>query len=104
MMSATSSSSAGPMPRVVRAGVPRRMPEVYQAPLGSRGTELRLVTTPASSRADSALWAGEAEAGGDVGQDQVVVGTAGDQGRAAAEQALGQSAGVDHDLGGVLLE
>ena len=34
--------------------MPSRMPEVYQAPFGSAGTELRLVTTPASSSADSA--------------------------------------------------
>ena len=30
------------------------MPLVYQAPFASSGTELRLVTTPASSSADSA--------------------------------------------------
>ena len=41
-------------PREVSAGVPMRTPEVYQAPFGSRGIELRLVTTPESSRADSA--------------------------------------------------
>jgi len=52
--SATLSNSSEPKPRVVSAGVPNRMPEVYQAPLASWGTELRLVTTPASSRADSA--------------------------------------------------
>ena len=52
--SATRSNSAGPKPRVVSAGVPIRTPLVYQAPLGSDGTELRLVTTPASSSADSA--------------------------------------------------
>ena len=54
MSSATWSSSAAPMPRVVSAGVPIRMPDVYQAPFGSRGIELRLVTMPASSSADSA--------------------------------------------------
>ncbi len=54
MSSATVSNSSWPKPRVVSAGVPRRMPEVYQAPLGSAGIELRLVTTPASSSADSA--------------------------------------------------
>ena len=54
MMPAISSSSSGPNPSVVSAGVPSRIPEVYQAPLGSRGTLLRFVTTPASSRADSA--------------------------------------------------
>jgi hypothetical protein len=52
--SATRSNSATPKPRVVSAGVPNRMPLVYQAPLGSAGMELRLVTTPASSSADSA--------------------------------------------------
>ena len=52
--SATRSNSAAPKPRVVSAGVPNRMPLVYQAPLGSAGIELRLVTTPASSSADSA--------------------------------------------------
>ena len=52
--SATRSNSAAPKPRVVSAGVPIRTPEVYHAPFGSDGTELRLVTTPESSSADSA--------------------------------------------------
>src|SRR5580704_3598016 len=52
--SATSSSSPVLKPSVVSAGVPSRTPEVYQAPFGSLGTELRLVTTPASSSACSA--------------------------------------------------
>src|SRR6476469_1201213 len=52
--SATRSNSAAPKPRVVHAGVPNRMPLEYQAPLGSLGIELRLVTTPESSNADSA--------------------------------------------------
>ena len=43
-----------PNPSVVRAGVPIRMPEVYQAPLASLGMLFLLVTTPASSSADSA--------------------------------------------------
>src|ERR1022692_3247960 len=54
MTSAISSISLVPNPSVVSAGVPSRMPEVYQAPFGSRGTLLRLVTTPASSSAVSA--------------------------------------------------
>src|ERR1700753_439013 len=54
MMSAISSISPVPKPSVVSAGVPSRTPEVYQAPLVSRGTLLRLVTTPASSSAASA--------------------------------------------------
>ena len=40
--SATRSKSAPPKPREVSAGVPMRMPEVYHAPFGSRGIELRL--------------------------------------------------------------
>src|SRR6202035_2818394 len=52
--SATRSKSAAPKPRVVSAGVPNRMPLVYQAPLGSDGMALRLVTMPESSSADSA--------------------------------------------------
>ena len=52
--SATLSNSSWPKPRVVSAGVPSRTPEVYHAPLGSLGTELRLVTTPASRSANSA--------------------------------------------------
>ena len=52
--SATRSKSAASKPREVSAGVPIRMPEVYQAPLASRGIELRLVTMPESSRANSA--------------------------------------------------
>jgi hypothetical protein len=54
MRAAMSSMSAGPRPRVVSAGVPRRMPEVYQAPFGSAGMALRLVTIPESTRALSA--------------------------------------------------
>ena len=54
MTFATSSRSSGVNPSVVSAAVPSRMPEVYQAPLASPGTVLRLVTTPASSRAASA--------------------------------------------------
>ncbi len=54
MRPATSSISAVPSPRVVSAGVPMRMPEVYQAPLGSAGMALRLVTMPESRRAASA--------------------------------------------------
>src|ERR1700689_4663171 len=53
-MSAISSSSSGPNPSVVSAGVPIRMPEVYQAPLASRGMLFLLVTTPAARSADSA--------------------------------------------------
>ena len=52
--SATLSNSSAPKPRVVSAGVPKRMPLEYQAPFGSAGIELRLVTTPESSSADSA--------------------------------------------------
>jgi hypothetical protein len=39
---------------VVSAGVPIRMPDVYQAPFGSCGIELRLVTMPEASSACSA--------------------------------------------------
>ena len=81
--SATRSNSSWPKPRVVSAGVPSRMPEVYQAPLGSAGTELRLVTTPASSSADSA-WRPVSPNDDDVEQHDVVVGAAGDQLGAAA--------------------
>ena len=42
------------MPSVVTAGVPMRTPLVYQAPFGSAGIELRLVTMPASSNTFSA--------------------------------------------------
>src|SRR5690606_32922722 len=49
--SATRSNSSEPNPRVVSAGEPNRMPLVYQAPLGSAGMALRLVTMPASSSA-----------------------------------------------------
>lgn len=54
MSAAISSISAVPRPRVVSAGVPMRMPEVYQAPFGSAGIALRLVTMPESSSACSA--------------------------------------------------
>src|SRR5450759_5990690 len=54
MRFATAVNSSAPKPRLVSAGVPRRTPLVYQAPFGSCGTELRFVTTPEPSRADSA--------------------------------------------------
>ena len=39
---------AAPMPSVVSAGVPMRRPLVYQGPLGSKGSELRLSVMPQS--------------------------------------------------------
>ena len=73
-----------------------RTPVVYQAPLGSRGIELRLVTTPASSSADSA-WRPVRPNADDVEQDEVVVGAAGDQRGAALQQAVGERPGVVDD-------
>ncbi len=84
-------------------GVPMRTPEVYQAPFGSRGTELRLVTMPESSSADSACRPVIAVRR-DVDQHQVVLGAAGDDLRAALHQALGQRDRVVGDVLGVRLE
>ena len=94
--SATRSNSAAPKPREVSAGVPIRTPEVYQAPFGSRGTALRLVTMPASSSADSA-WRPVSPNDGHVDQHEVVVGAAGDQPGAALQQPVGQRDGVVGD-------
>ena len=74
---------------MVSAGVPIRMPEVYQAPFGSCGIALRLVTMPRVEQRLLGLAAGEAERV-HVDQHQVVVGAAGDQRGAAPQQALGQ--------------
>ena len=101
--SATRSNSAGPKPRVVSAGVPNRMPLVYQAPLGSAGIELRLVTMPESSSARLGLPAGQPERL-HVEQHEVVVGAAGDQLGAPAHQAVGEGLGVVDDPLGVGLE
>ena len=54
MMSATSSMSSQDIPMLVNAGVPNLIPDVYQAPFGSKGMEFRFTITPASSKALSA--------------------------------------------------
>ena len=46
MISATSSMSSHDIPMLVNAGVPNLIPDVYQAPLGSKGIEFRLTITP----------------------------------------------------------
>ena len=98
-ISAISSSSSGPNPSVVSAGVPIRIPEVYQAPLASLGMLFLLVTTPAFSRADSAWRPVSPKPGGHVRQHQVVAGAAGHQPDAAAQQPIGQRLGVVDDRG-----
>ena len=54
MMSATSVKSASPKPRVARAGVPMRRPEVTMGGRGSLGTALRLTVMPISCSRSSA--------------------------------------------------
>ena len=85
-----------PKPREVSAGVPIRTPEVYQAPFGSRGIALRLVTMPESSSADSACRPVSPNVR-HVEQHQVVLGAAGDQLRAPPLQAVGERDGVVGD-------
>ena len=94
MISETSSSSAGPNPSVVSAGVPILMPEVYHAPFGSRGTELRFVTTPASRSAGLCLPAREPEARGDVHENEVVVRPTAYEARSPAQKPFCERPGV----------
>src|SRR5690625_105104 len=54
--SATSANSSLPKPRVARAGVPMRSPEVTRGGRGSLGTALRLTVIPTSCRRSSACW------------------------------------------------
>ncbi|GIS34030.1 MAG: hypothetical protein Ct9H90mP5_04790 [Acidimicrobiaceae bacterium] len=61
MMSATSSMSSQDIPMLVNAGVPNLIPDVYQAPFGSKGMEFRFTITPASSKGAFSLSSGEAE-------------------------------------------
>ena len=88
------------MPRVVRAGVPMRMPDGSSGGRVSNGIMFLLTVMPAASSAFSADLAGHA-ARRHVHQHQVVVGAAGDEAEAAAVQLVGQRAGVGDDLGGV---
>ena len=59
--SATLSNSSWPKPRVVSAGVPSRMPEVYQAPLGSCGHRVAVGDDAGVEQRRLGLAAGEAE-------------------------------------------
>ena len=94
--SATLSNSSWPKPRVVSAGVPRRMPEVYQAPFGSRRDRVAVGDHAGVEQRRLGLPAGQAERR-DVDQHQVVVGAAGHQPGAALEEPVGQRLGVVGD-------
>ena len=54
MMSATSAKSSSPQPRVARAGVPMRRPDVTIGGRGSNGTALRFTVMPTSCSRSSA--------------------------------------------------
>ncbi len=56
MTSATSAKSSAVKPRVARAGVPMRRPEVTMGGRGSLGTALRLTVMPTSWSRSSACW------------------------------------------------
>ena len=79
---------------MVSAGVPSRMPEVYQAPFGSRGTLLRLVTTPASSSAASAFRPVSPNLAATSISTMWLLVPPATRRDAAAQQALGQRLGV----------
>ena len=92
-----------PRPRVVSDGVPMRMPEGSKGLRGSEGTVLWLVTI----RPGRAPWRRPCPVtplGGEVDEDQVVVGAAGDQVGAAVHQRLGERPGVGDDGVGVVAE
>lgn len=61
MTSATSAKSSAVKPRVARAGVPIRRPEVTIGGRGSFGTALRLTVMPTSWRRSSACWPSSSE-------------------------------------------
>ena len=60
MMSATSSMSSQDIPMLVNAGVPNLIPDVYQAPFGSKEWNFDLLLLPLLQSAFS-LSSGEAE-------------------------------------------
>ena len=91
------------MPRVVRAGVPMRMPEGSIGLRSSKGIMFLLTVMPQRSSACFGQLAADAERR-DVDQHQVIVGAAADQLQAAGEQRFGQRLGVVDDLLGVRLE
>ena len=85
-----------PMPRVVSAGVPSRMPLVTNGDCGSSGIVFLLTVIPACVEQLLRRLAGE-PLGPQVDQHQVGVGAAGDDGEAALDQRVGQRLGVlDH--------
>ena len=79
----TSTMSASFMPRVVRAGVPTRMPEATMGEFVSKGMVFLLTVMPARSSAFSAALP-VMPAREDVDEHQVVVGAAGDEAQAFA--------------------
>ena len=91
------------MPRVVRAGVPMRMPDGSSGWRGSNGIMFLLTVMPAASSACSAILP-VTPLRGDVDEHQVIVGAAGDEAEAGRLQLLGQRLGVGDHLRGVRLE
>ena len=76
MISATSVNSSAPKPRVARAGVPMRRPEVTIGGRGSNGTALRLTVMPDRVQEVFGLLAVELGVA-QIDQHQVHVGAAG---------------------------
>jgi hypothetical protein len=86
-MSAMAAISGSFMPRVVTAGVPRRMPLAWNGERVSKGMVFLLTVMPASSSADLAFLAGQSPAA-HVHQHQVIVRPAADQAETIAGSCL----------------
>ena len=83
------SISGSRMPRVVTAGLPRRMPPPVIGGVGSKGIEFLLTVMPARSSDGLRVLAGEA-ARIEIDQQQVIVRAAGDDAEAAPRDSRGQ--------------
>ena len=92
--------SPGPMPRVVRAGVPMRMPRGIHRLALVVGDHVLVDGDAAAGRAPASASLPPMPSVRDVDQHQVVVGAAADQPHAAGQQRLGQRLGVVDDRAG----
>ena len=92
-MSAIAAISASFIPRVVTAGVPRRMPLAWNGERVSNGIVFLFTVIPASS---SAIWQSlpVKSSRADVHQHQMIVRAAADEAVAVALHAFGQRLGV----------
>lgn len=89
MMSATSSYSFGPKPRVARADVPILRPEATEAGRGSKGTVLRLMVMPQAASRSSPCWPSISLLRR-VDHHQMHIGAAGQHGDAVGLDVVGQ--------------